>query len=418
MMNPLRKPRVLLLGNYRPSLTLARDFVRRGYDISVGSHGCERLCQYSQAVSSIWEHSPLNSGVKVFAKELKQYSISHPELVAVVPVAEEYVRLFAENEPIFDGLPPVVSMDRDLVIRCLDKEYMLSLAMSVGVFTAPYSYVKGLSGASKAISDGVEFPIIVRPKDSTKRIGGDKAVCVETDSELRECILAHDLRQHDLLLQTKFEGKRHNVYFAAIGGNITRCLHAIIDRTDKLDGSGLAVEGRTLNTEHIVVHQTQRLLDALSYTGIGCAQFLVDEVSGKTSFLEINPRIAGNHALPEHAGLELGWFNFERIVHEELDTEVKISPAGLRYSWLTGDLMGAKVSLIRREIGVLSFIGWVRRALTTAIKADLHMVFSFRDPYPAIRGIFALTPRVARWRIRATHPGENTIYSKNERSFP
>lgn len=412
----MKKPLILLLGNYRPSLTLARDFEARGFQVSVGSHGCDRLCQYSRSVAFIWEHSPLNCGPEVFSTELKRYVSKHPELVAVVPVAEEYVRLLAENEAMFDGLPPVVSMDPQLVTQCLNKEFMLDLAKSIGIPTAPYAYTTGLPGALRASSEEVGFPVIIRPKDSTKRINGNKAVCASDKDELSYCINSHDLHNQALLLQRKFEGKRHNVYFAAVNGKVCRCLHAVIDRTDKKDDTGLAVEGRTLSTDHKLVRQTQKLLNALDYTGIGCAQFLADQESGDTSFLEINPRIAGNHALPELAGLKLGWFNFERIVYNKVSPDVIMAPEGLRYCWLTGDLMGAKVSFIRREIGVSSLFGWVTRAIFASLKADLHMVFSYRDPYPAIKGMWALVPRIARWRSPVNHPGENTIYSSKERS--
>ncbi len=47
----------LLLGNYRPALTLARTLSANGYKIMVGTHGCDYCCEHSRFVSQMWDHS-------------------------------------------------------------------------------------------------------------------------------------------------------------------------------------------------------------------------------------------------------------------------------------------------------------------------------------------------------------------------
>ena len=409
------KKSILLLGNYRPSLILARTFNARGFDVFVGSHGCERLCQHSNAVKGIWGHSSLDHGPLVLAEELRNFTKENSGLTAIIPVAEEYVRMFAENEDEFLGLPKIVTMDSELVMKCLNKPIMLSLADSANVPTAPFVCSQGLSQTLARMDGYIEFPIIVRPKDSTKRINGHKAITIENEANLIADFRKFGLENQEVLLQQKFLGKRHNVYFAAINGRITRQLHAVIERTDNTDGTGLAVDGNTLFADSDLVEQTSKILVSLNYSGIGCAQFLVNDATGKTSFLEINPRIAGNHALPEHAGLDLGWFNFERVVSGIEDETQIMAPSGIRYCWTSGDLMGAKVAYLRGEIGLPGFLIWLGKAMSTAVRADLHMVFSFKDPMPAIRGILNLIPRLARWRKPITSPGENTIYTSNQK---
>ena len=411
----IRKPLILLLGNYRPSLILARSFKSRGFDVMVSTYGCERLCQYSVAVSSMWSHSPLDHGPSVLADELKFLAIQRPELIAIIPIAEEYVRLIAEHELLFEGLPNIVSMDGQLIQKCLDKEFMLKLARSIDVPTAPFAYITGPAEMLKSENRIVEYPIIIRPKDSTKRINGNKAISIDNQDELVKCFNKHDLHNQELLVQQKFEGKRHNVYFAAVDGEATRLLHAVIERTDKIDGTGLAVEGRTLEANHKIVEQTKKLVTALNYSGIGCAQFLVNGETGNSSFLEINPRIAGNHALPEYAGLDLGWFNFERVVHKRINRKIVTAKGGLRYCWTSGDLMGARIAFRRKEIGFLSLLTWINKAIWTIVRSDLHMVFSVRDPYPAIRGLWNVVPRITRWPKPATVKLKDKTYSNKQR---
>ena len=406
------RPVILLLGNYRPSLTLARTLRKQGYRIVVGSHGCERECQHSNAVSQMWDHSPLGLTADRFAGELRRFCAETPQLAAIFPVAEEYVRLFAENEHVFKGLPPIASVPPHLVRKCLDKPFMMRLATGNGVPTAAFATSSNGSELKLAI-ERAGFPMIIRPADSTKQLNGRKALTVESAEALSRISKEFKLESRDLLLQRKFEGKRHNVYFAAIGGKMLRCLHAVIDRTDNPDGSGLAVEGRTLPAEGPLVEQTSRLLAALDYTGIGCAQFLVNEKTGASSFLEINSRIAGNHALPEFSGLGLGTFMLDLALGNPVDRKPVFAPAGIRYAWMTGDLVGAKSAYLRGQTSAATALLSCARAITSALKADVHMVYDKADPKPALHTLWQTLPRVARWRRPSLARGRSTIYGEN-----
>ena len=98
---------------------------------------------------------------------------------------------------------------------------------------------------------------------------------------------------------------------------------------------------------------TLRLLESLNYTGIGCAQYLVDGTTGKVAFLEINPRVAGNHAVPEHCGLDLTNTMMELTLSgKPAETKLKFGRIGVRYTWLAGDLEGLKLALRNREVGL------------------------------------------------------------------
>ena len=414
---PVTEPVALLLGNYRPSLTLARSLRRQGYRVVVGSHGCERGCQYSKAVSDIWDHAPLEATPDRFVQDLRRFHKDHPGLEIIFPVAEEYVRLIADHEAAFAGLPPIATVEAATVRKCLDKPYMMRLAHESGVPTAPFS----TSSNAKEFYEAVKktgFPLIVRPYDSTKRLDGAKAVFVDSAAEAERALTEYGLGHQVLLLQRKFDGVRHNIYFAAENGEIKRRLHAVIDRTDSPDGTGLAVEGRTLTTDHPLVEQTAALVRALGYTGIGCAQFLLDEASGQSSFLEINPRIAGNHALPEFAGLELGAFMRDLALGRVPAAACDEGRAGIRYCWTSGDLMGAKVCYLKGRISLLQAFGWIARAITVGARSDVHMVFSLSDPAPALHALREVVPRLARWKHPVVPPRQNTITNHTSGKSP
>ncbi len=399
---------VLLLGNYRPSLTLARTLRDRGLRVVVGTHGCDKSCNHSNAVSYIWDHSPLTSSPDNFIKELHRFVESNTGPVSIFPIAEEYVRLIAQHEKLFNAFPNIISMSADTVNNCLNKNYMMQLALKNGVPTAEYASTSEEIEFSSAIRK-LGYPVIIRPKDSTRRLAGKKAVFLENEKSL--AAITDDIKRerYDLLVQQKFTGARHNIYFAANSGKLIRCLHAVINRTDSIDDTGLAVKGITLRPEGELVEQTSRLLAALDYSGIGCAQFLVNPDNGRTSFLEINPRIAGNHALPEHAGLDLGNYLFDWASGNEPDQHPVMGKADIRYCWTSGDLMGIKVSFLRGEINAVTAAKWCLRAVIDGIRSDVHMVFCMSDPVPGIKALWNIVPRIARWRQPPEINGKSTI---------
>ncbi|VAW20247.1 hypothetical protein MNBD_ALPHA11-2374, partial [hydrothermal vent metagenome] len=265
---------ILLLGNYRPTLTLARTLKNRGYRIIVGSHGNEATCDHSNAVSKIWHHSPLSMGADQFKSELLRLQELEPDLFALYPVAEEYARLFAEHQNKFSSFK-IITVAPDIVNKCLDKNFMMDLALEQNIPTAPFAATSNTYEFDQAIKS-IGFPLIVRPKDSTKRLDSKKAIFLEDTNALIRFEKEIQLGQSDLLVQKKFTGKRHNIYFAAQDGKLVKSLHALIERTDFIDGTGLAVEGVTLDAKGDLLEQTKSLLRALNYSGIGCAQFLVD----------------------------------------------------------------------------------------------------------------------------------------------
>lgn len=404
-----RYEKILLLGNYRPSLTLARNYQKQGYTVIVGSHGCERNCSKSNAVADIWNHSPLENDLIKFARELNEFRKTHPDLRAIIPVAEEYVRLIAENPELFKDIPELVTMRPDLVNKCLDKDYMMQLAGKNSVPTTRFASVRGKTALETRIAE-MGYPVVLRPTDSTRRLAGKKVLILETPSDLQSAYLDAGIDNLEFVIQKKFSGRRHNVYFACHKGHMTRCLHAVILRTDQINDTGLAVEGVTLEPSGTLIEQTKRMLVALDYSGIGCAQYLVSPHDGSTSFLEINPRIAGNHALPEFAGLDLGRYFLENSKNGWRDFTPVSGKSGIRYCWTTGDLLGIKGAYMRSEISAFRAIAWCLRAISTGIRSNVHMVYRKSDPWPALTALIELVPRIARWKKPQGNSGQSTIY--------
>lgn len=396
----------LLLGNYRPTAIIARDLKARGYRVAVGLDGFERGAELSRHVDRLWCHPPLDEDGPAFARALSELLARRGDIRLIVPVAENYVRFFAEEDIALSASVTTLMVAPELVTTCLDKQRMMTLAEASGVPVAPFAEVRDqpeLIGAAERIG----FPLVIRSVSSTHRLFGEKAVTVADRAALERLLPDWPEGHPALLLQRRASGLRHNLYFSARAGRIERLLHVKIARTDRLDGAGLAVEGATVATDPDLGRDTAALVAALGYTGIGCAQFLVDAVSGETSFLEINPRFAGNHAIPAACGLGLT----ERLLDLCLDPASSadgppVPLRSLRYCWIAGDLLGVKVAWRQGRISAREAGRWLGRMVGARWRAKLDVGFDWRDPLPGLANILDVLPGIGKLtRMRLSRPG-------------
>lgn len=395
---------VLLLGNYRPTLTIARQLARKGATVIVGREGCDRGAELSRYVTTIWDHPPISDDPNAFISALEALIEQVPHIQLVVPVAEEFIRLLAERPPVFNRPVTVATMDRDLLNICLDKYRMMQLAEKLGIPIAPHALAHDRNDLEQqAIKVG--FPMVVRPLVSTQRIGDEKALTVRTMADLLERFSDWHQDRGSLILQRQAGGQRHNIYFAARNGDIRRLLQTRITRTDRPDGSGLAVEGTTVNPSDDLVSYVRILAEHLAYDGIGCAQFLVDDATGTVCFLENNPRITGSHAIPEHCGLDLTEFLIALAEGREDALEPRpFASGGVAYSWSVGDFIGWKSAVRRRKVGVFEALQWLASIPLTALRSRIDMVNRWDDPLPGIGSLVDAIPVIGHLTQRRHRP--------------
>ncbi len=384
---------VLLLGNYRPALILARVLRGKGYNVICTVEGSDGGAEHCRYVDELWGHRPVKTDPMGFLQDLNGFLRERPEIDVVYPTSEEYVRVLAENEALVPRGPVYAMTPPGLVKACHDKLGLMALAILNKVPTAPFEMVHTLPGFVQAV-EKIGLPLVVRPEKPSEQIADKRAVVCETVSDLQTVV--HDLSggMRNLLLQRKFDGRRHNVHFAAQNGQIVRYLQAVDLRTDLPDGTGLAVEGQTVAPDPKLKDYVTRMVKALGYTGVGCAQFLVNDRDGSVSFLEITPGIAGNHAVPEAAGLNLSTLAISLARAPSLPVPHIEGKYGLRYAWTASDLSGAKMAYLRGEIDAREGRRWLCRAASAAWRSDVHMKWCWHDPFPGLSSLVEVMPSV------------------------
>jgi len=386
---------VLLLGNYRPAICLARSLRGLDYRVIVGLGGGEGGAQYSRFADEAWDHPPLEDVREPFLSSFVAFLRDRPDVRVVFPVAEPFVRLLSAErarlptDRIYAIPPPSV------VERALDKVGAYAVARSVGIPVAPYAVAEGPADLPRRC-DEVGYPVVLRPLDSTRRLGGRKGAIVASADELARAVSRWPKATGALLVQRRVTGTRHNVFFAARAGSIVRLLETRVERTDAPDHTGLAVEGRTVPPSPYLVGFTARLTAALAYSGVGLAQFLVDRDAGAVFFIELNPRVAGSHAIAEAAGLQLGYLSIVLAAPGTPEIPFVAGTPGLRYAWTYGDLRGL-VAAVRDGLPRRQALAWAWAMARAFVRADVHMTWRWSDPLPTLALFARAVPVVHRF---------------------
>lgn len=389
---------ILLLGNYRPTLRLAQTYHGMGYKVVV-TRGCGGgYASFSRYVAETWDHPPLEFEAE-FYEALGVFLRSRPDIKIVLPLWERCIKTLARFRHILPDDLLYVSADPKTVETCLDKSTMLPLAGACSIpnadFTEVDSYIT-LIGATHSIG----FPLVVRPGNTQHTIAGKKTLIAGSGKDLMKKLPAWPDGHERLITQKFVDGPRINLYFAAQRGKPIRYLATEILKTDELDGTGLAVEGITIPLDDDIKKYGDGLIKRLKYHGIGTLQFIRDRTTSEAVFLELNPRIAGNHAVPEACGLELGKLALELARGEDQPDDLIVGQAGKRYTWTYGALSGLYNSARSGDLPLSDLPVRFWNLLFSALRTDIHMTWTWRDPVPTLMAFANHIPIVSR-HIRA-----------------
>ncbi|MEM9248845.1 MAG: ATP-grasp domain-containing protein [Pseudomonadota bacterium] len=375
-------PTVLRLGNYRPALTVARSLRARGHQIWVSRDNGSGAAHASRAVTGIWD-DPGSTDPALQYDALAAFLAERPDIEIVFPLQEHYVRGFFANRHRLPDDRLYIMPNRTAAEICADKSALLDIVTEAGLPCARNATVYSLDELHSAQAQ-IGFPLVVKPVDSTIWLGAQKVLICRDAAEFAAAFPAWPAPHSALIVQTYVDGPRVNLYFAAKNGRPIRYLAARIGATDLRDGTGLATDGVTIPVEPRLREMADALLEILDYHGVGCIQVLQDRHTGALSFLEINARIGGNHAITDHCGMGLDSLALDLAAGHPVADRLVIGRSGVRYVWTKGALRGAASALRHGETGRLGFALRVARALRLAVTTRAQVTFCWSDPLPSL----------------------------------
>jgi biotin carboxylase len=377
------KPSALILGNYRPALTTARELSGLGYRVILGVHPASTGAEWSRFVDEVLPIPPLVAGSGDLNAKLAEIAATR-ELALIVPISEAALNAVAAAAPHIPRRVHLVMPADGTVAICHDKYRWLLFARESGIPCPDFAVCSTLAEL-RAVSEKIGYPVVLRPIVAGTRVGKRKAVTLSGAGD--EALLAPHWPDgtSELLVQRRFSGDRYNIYFAARDGALVREQHTISLRTDRADGSGQTIYGVTIERIPELSDLLAVAARRMRYSGVGCAQFLYDPATRDACFLEINPRFGASYAFIERIGMNLTRLAVEIATGEPVSGDYPAEGrAGTRFVWTYGDLIGIWYSLRHREIDRRGACRWAVSALIAAVRADVHVTWSWRDPCPAL----------------------------------
>ena len=374
---------VLLLGNTSAAVTLARDLKREGYKLICSVEGEEGGAEHSRDVDELWGHRPVAGDPEGFLRDLEAVLRERPEISVVYPVSDAFLQVLVTHRNSLPAGPVYAMPPADLVNAAADRLNLLSLAVLNQVPTEPFEMVETPAAFLQAVQR-IGLPLVVYPARAGAARTGE--VC-ETLADLQTAVHGLSGSMWPLVLQRKGRGRCHCITFAAQNGALVRYGEMAIVRTDRTKGWGKPVEGKTVQPTRSLQRHLERLTKAMSYTGAGCARFLVNEADGTLSFLDLSAHIPADLAVSEASGLKLSTLAISLAQHPHDRVPYREGKVGIHAVSSAEDLNAAKRAYLQGEVSAAESLSWVCEAVSAAVRADIHLAWSWRDPLP---GVFAL----------------------------
>jgi predicted ATP-grasp superfamily ATP-dependent carboligase len=218
----------------------------------------------------------------------------------------------------------------------LDKRRTMAVAAANGI-PVPATEQPGSLDELEAVGARVGYPLVLKGA-----IEGPSGVrYVEEPGDLRAAVEAYVLRYQlpggELpMLQQRIVGPGFGVFVTYHDGRLCRIMaHRRIREFPATGGESSCCE---VADEPILVDQSRRLMDALTWHGVAMVEFKKHDADGRYYLMEINPKFWGSLDLALAAGADFPG-DLVRIAAGETLPEMSPPTGRLRFCWpLSSDL--------------------------------------------------------------------------------
>lgn len=375
---------VLLFGNLRSSLTLARSLAAAGHVIHCGMDEPDPYLITSRHVAGGFLHARPDLEPESALGSLLAYLGEHPEIDVVAPVSDIAVRLLSRRREAFPARISLLMASADVVETCIDKAIMFELCERLGVPLAPREIVADHQALLGAVGR-IGRPCIVKPVDASHYLFDRKAIVLHEGDDAA-ALLPHWPAEHGTLCVQRFVGGfRHDISFVAHHGRLVGAVDCRVPRTDRADGTGYTTELISAEVHPRVAQGVEALLAALGYTGVGDIEFMVDDALDEVSFIELNPRLCASFKSAEICGLPFSELMLQIGLGQAPEPRAApwAHPVGRRIVWAKGEVSAFKRALSGEEAASLTFVTALGRLLR-AMAARHHLTLALGDPVPSL----------------------------------
>jgi predicted ATP-grasp superfamily ATP-dependent carboligase len=379
--------KVLVLGNFLQTITVVRSLARAGYYVILGSEKEKVFTEYSRHVSQVWRHPLIKEPEGEFITAMAAFLARCEGITLVFPVGDTEIRCLMRHGDAIPASIGLVMAAPAVLSTSFDKFRVLEIVSQLGIPRAEFAKVSDYSGLAPA-AKRIGYPCVAKLNDSRRVLFGKKALILTTAADFKKKIPAWPEGNEFLILQKFASGYRHNCHFLADQGRLLAYFEQRVLRTTEWDGTGVGVDGVSRTPTAGLRKYCAWLAEKLTYSGVGCAQFLVDDQNGAVSFLEINPRLDATCALPFYCGYDfplmaVSYAEYRRGLLSEAPENSTNYPVGKRGFSLWRDVYGWGHAVNTKHLRLRESLVWWKEMALTYFHGDFHFVWSWTDPLPA-----------------------------------
>ena len=332
----------------------------------------------------------------MLVRALQEFLANRPEISLIFPLGDRQMVCLARHSHMLPPTTKVVMAEPSTVLLCMDKNAMCEIGSGLGIPQCQYATASSIDELVVHAND-IGYPCVVKPDDPLTRISDEKAIICHSSRELERRFPSWPEDHAELLIQQFAPGFRHNIQLLAHDGELQCSLETKTLRSDRYDNTGYTVDSTSVKRHPLMHDYCARLLEKLNYTGLGCAQFLLDVKNGEISFLELNPRLGAAFGVANRCGIDFPVAAADLFLNNKAQSFRNIDyPAGRRIAWTHGDLEGMLREYRGGRIDKSEAFRWLRRSATSFVRADVHASWSWRDPLPTLIVYWRLMLRVLR----------------------
>lgn len=307
------------------------------------------------------------------------FSSDHPMPVFITQ--DDFLWVFSRHREIMSEYFVFNMIDHSLMESIADKYQQRLLALEAGIET-PNTWRVNESSDLLKIRDQVSYPVVIKGLDVNawrNAVSRDTKVYLANDAEALTSILQRTLEKKvSTLVQEVIPGPDTNhfkycSYTAADGKILCEFTLRKIRQNPVRFGIGAVVE--SIHSSELT-ELGRKLFSGIGYTGVGSAEFKLDQNEGTMKLIEINPRYWQQISLATACGINFPYINYLDLLNRSQDPVMVFKP-GIKWINVLKDFDSF---LTYRREGMLSFREWRKSLRGEKIYSD----FTWDDPLPRL----------------------------------
>ena len=344
MKNKSNQIAIVTDGLWRKSLSAVRSLGKAGYDVWVMGD--------SYATSSFWSRYAKGRIVSPTAQENKDAFLANlikllqkfEEKPVLLPMEDATLLCVSEARKELAGYADFLIPDQNSLLCAEDKASTIKMAQEIGISCPKTWFPENVDTFLEIIRDLPSAEYLVKPCSGS----GSAGLVYGLNKTAGEWV-RHWESFGNLIIQERIpaagQGKGVGLLFDSTRKVVASFAHK---RLRQYPNSGGPSTDRQAIFDSDLIKESQRLLDALHWQGIGMVEWKVDVRDGRPKLMEINPRFWGSLELAVRAGVDFP------VLYAKLAKQLDVNPilsynTETRCRWLIpGDIL-RYVSAPKRE---------------------------------------------------------------------